>query len=123
MQMSLQGGLLWPAIPAHQVFLGIQDLEPSIDPVPGGLLRTLRILQTTPGYLGAWPQMGLLDRLPFLSPPPDALGFSQLPLGLWRWQGGGFSVLSFYHDVLAEAAGFLEPVPAANPAQIQVRVS
>jgi hypothetical protein len=123
MQMSLQGGLLWPAIPAHQVFLGIQDLEPTIDPIPSGFLRTLKILQTTPGYLGAWPRMGLLDRLPFLSQPPDAFGFSQLPLGLWRWQGRDFSVLSFHHGVLADAAEFLEPVPTQNPAQIQIRVS
>jgi hypothetical protein len=123
MQMSLQGGRLWPRIPGHQVFLGIQDLEPSIDPVPRGFLRTLKILQTTPGYLGAWPQMGLLDRLPFLSQPPDVFGFSQLPLGLWRWQGRDFSVLSFHRGVLADAAEFLEPVATQNPAQIQIRVS
>jgi hypothetical protein len=123
MQMSMQGGLLWPAIPAHQIFLGIQDLEPSIDPVPSGFLRTLKILQTTPGYLGAWPQMGLLDRLPLLSQPPDVFGFSQLPLGLWRWQGRDFSVLSFHHGVLSDAAEFLEPVPTQNPAQIQIDVS
>src|SRR5690606_4678939 len=118
MQMSLQGGLLWPGIPAHQVFLGIQDLEPPMDPVPGGLLRTLRILQTTPGYLGAWPQMGLLVRLPFLSQPPDAFGFSQLARGLWRWRGREFSVLSIHRGVLAEAAEFLDAVPTQNPAQI-----
>lgn len=123
MQMSLQGGLLQPAIPAHQVFLGIQDLQPDIEPVPSGFLQTLKILRSTPGYLGAWPQMGLLDLIPFLTPPPDVFGFSQLPLGLWRWQGNGFSVLSFHQNVLAEAATFLQPVATDNAAQIQVRVS
>ena len=86
-------------------------------------MKTLHILRTTPGYLGAWPRLGLLDLIPFLSPHPDIFGFSQLPLGLWRWQGDGFSVLSFHHSVLAEAANFLQPVRTDNPAQIKIRVS
>lgn len=122
-QMSLQGGLLWPGIPAHHLFLGVQDIEPPPEPIPDGFLKTLKLLQTTPGYLGAWPQLGLLDLFPFLTPQPDVFGFSPLPFGLWRWQGGGFSVLSFHHNVLAEAANHLQPVPNDNPAQIRIRVS
>ena len=122
-QTSLQGGLLWPSIPAHHLFLGVQDVAPPIERIPGGVLQTLKLLQTTPGYLGAWPQLGLLDLFPFLTPQPDVFGFSSLPLGLWRWQGDGFSVLSFHQNVLAEAADHLQTVPSDNPAQIRIRVS
>ena len=122
-QMSLQGGLLWPTIPAHHLILGVQDVAPQIEPIPSGFLQTLKLLQTTPGYLGAWPQLGLLDLFSFLAPEPDLFGFSPLPLGLWRWQGDGFSVLSFHQNVLAEAANHLQPVPNEKPAQIRVRVS
>lgn len=121
LQMSLQGGLRWPNIPAHQLFLGIQDAPAGGELVPSGRLALLQFLRTTPGYLGTWPRLGLIDMLP-LNPPPDVAGFSQLPSGLWRWQGNGFSVLSFHRDVLADAAAHLQPAPNDNPAQIRVRV-
>ncbi len=122
MQMSLRGGLLWPSIPAHQLFLGVRDVDPGIEQIPDGLLKPLLILRSTPGYLGAWPQLGLLNLIPFLSPQPDVLGFASLPLGLWRWQGDGFSVLSFDRRVLEEASAHLQTVPSENPAQIRIRI-
>ncbi len=122
LQMSLQGGTRWPNIAAHHLFLGVQDTPVGGNLIPTGRLSLLRLLKTTPGFLGAWPQLGLLDLLPF-APPPDVAGFSPLPLGLWRWQGDGFSVLSFHHDVLADAAAHLQPVPTENRAQIRLRVS
>ncbi len=122
-QMSLRGGLLWPNIAAHQLFLGVRDVDPEVDVIPDGVLKPLMILRMTPGYLGAWPQLGLLDLIPFLSPQPDVLGFSSLPLGLWRWQGGGFSVLSFHRSVLEDAFAHLQPVPTENMAQIRIGIS
>ncbi|MGD9853462.1 MAG: hypothetical protein AB7U20_00780 [Planctomycetaceae bacterium] len=122
LQLSLQGGLRWPNIPAHQLFLGVQDSPAGGELIPAGRLQLLSLLRTTPGYLGAWPKLGLIDLLP-LGPPPDVAGFSQLPFGLWRWQGGGFSVLAFQRDVLADAAAHLQPAPTENPAQIRLRVS
>ncbi|MBX3436139.1 MAG: hypothetical protein KF861_01525 [Planctomycetaceae bacterium] len=121
LQMSLQGGTRWPNIAAHQVFGGVQDAPVGSAIVPSGRFQLLRILRTTPSYLGAWPKLGLLDLLP-LMPPPDAAGFSPLPAGLWRWQGNGFSALSFNRDVLADAAAHLQPVPAENPAQIRLNI-
>ncbi len=123
LQMTLKGGLLWPDIPPHHLFLGVQDTTQAGEIIPTGFQRTLEILKTTPGYLGAWPQLGLLDRLPFLAGQSDAAGFSQLPFGVWRWQGGGFSALSLNQQVLAEAAQHLQPVPTDNPAQIRLRVA
>lgn len=121
-QMALQGGLLKPAIAPHHLLLGIRDAAGGDGLIPDGLLSSLRLLRSTPGYIGAWPKLGLLDLIPFINTPPDANGFSQLPLGLWRWQGRGFSIVSFQPDVISEAARHLEAVPTENPAQIRLRV-
>lgn len=105
--------------PDHVMFAGLKDMVP---PVPGeskGLLATLRILQSLPAYLGGWPRPGYLDRLPLGlgGGPPDALGFSKLFIGVWRWQMGGFSVLSFDRSILDNCALYLRPIPAEDFAQ------
>ncbi len=123
MQAMVKGGLLSDRVPPHHLFLGIKDSPIPVDPRPGGLFHVLKILQSTPGYLGAWPQLGFLDWLPLgLAGQPDVAGFSSLPLGVWRWQGDGFSVLSFKRDVLEQSVPQLQVVPTDNPAQIRVRV-
>jgi hypothetical protein len=45
-----------------------------------------------------------------------------LPLGLTRWQGGGFSVLSFDPSVLARVVPHLQPAGTDDSAQIRVHV-
>ena len=105
--------------PDHVMFAGLKDMVP---PVPGeskGLLATLRILQSLPAYLGGWPRPGYLDRLPLGlgGGPPNALGFSKLFIGVWRWQMGGFSVLSFDRSILDNCALYLRPIPAEDFAQ------
>jgi hypothetical protein len=110
--------------PDHVMFAGLKDMVP---PVPGetkGLLAVLRTLQSLPAYLGGWPQPGYLDRLPLGlgGGPPDALGFSKLLLGGWRWQSGGFSVLSFDRSILENCAMYLRPVPAEDFAQGRLKI-
>jgi hypothetical protein len=110
--------------PDHVMFAGLKDMVP---PVPGetkGLLATLRTLQSLPAYLGGWPRPGYLDRLPLGlgGGPPDALGFSRLLIGLWRWQAGGFSVLSFDRSILENCAMHLRPVPADDVAQGRLKI-
>lgn len=110
--------------PDHVMFVGLKDMIP---PLPGetkGLLATLRTLQSLPAYLGAWPRPGYLDRLPlgFGGGPPDVLGFSRLLIGAWRWQAGGFSVLSFDRSILENCAMYLRPVPADDFAQARIFV-
>ena len=110
--------------PDHVMFAGLKDMVP---PVPGetkGLLATLRTLQSLPAYLGGWPQPGYLDQLPLGlgGGPPDALGFSKLFIGVWRWQMGGFSVLSFDRSILDNCALYLKPVPAEDFAQGRIQV-
>jgi len=110
--------------PDHVMFAGLKDMVP---PVPGetkGLLATLRTLQSLPAYLGGWPRPGYLDQLPLGlgGGPPDAFGFSRLFIGVWRWQMGGFSVLSFDRSILENCALYLKPIPAEDFAQGRAKV-
>ncbi|WP_425618183.1 hypothetical protein NA78x_001882 [Anatilimnocola sp. NA78] len=119
-EMNLLGN-----IPPHHLFLGMQDLTPVLENRKTGLFATLQMLRNTPGYIGSWPKAGYLDALPLgnlLSSRPDANGFSQLPLGLWRREGGGFSVLSFDANVLAHVTPELRVVEAEIPAQIRLHI-
>jgi hypothetical protein len=123
-QASLRGGLLMPSVPVHHLFVGIQDQEPLTDLQPGGVLEFLRILRTTPGYLGAWPKTGFLDLLPLDlgGGQPDPAGFSQLPLGVWRRQWDAFSVLAMDPGLLADVTPHLAPQDAEDEAQVRIRV-
>lgn len=111
-------------IPDHVLFVGVKDMIPPLPENSKGLIATLRMLQMTPAYLGAWPLPGYLDRLPLGlgGGPSDALGFSRLLIGAWRWQAGGFSVLSFDRTILENAMMHLKPVPAEDPAQVRLQV-
>jgi hypothetical protein len=107
------------------MFLGIRDSVPPTDLQLDGLFKTWSVLKTTPGYLGAWPQPGFLDRLPLgLAGQPDAQGFSQFPLGLWRKQTlDGFSLVGFDRNLLAQVAPQLNVKPTDNTAQLRINVS
>ena len=123
-QAAVRGGLLLPQIPPHHLFLGVQDLPPDGEVIPGGFLQTFQMLRGTPGYVGGWPKPGFLDLLPpaLGGGEPDEFGFSQLPLGLWKREGAGFAVLSFDPELLAEVTPALRVADAADPAQIRVHV-
>lgn len=123
-QASLRGGSFAPSVVPHHLFFGVRDAPPNANLQPTGTLEMLRLLRETPGYLGAWPQLGFLDWLPFGlgGGEPDPNGFSRLLLGGWRWQGDGFSVLSFHRDVLDHTIADLHVEPTENPAQIRVHV-
>lgn len=122
LQASLRGGLLDAGVVPHHLFLGVRDAELNVPPHQGGFFQTLQLLQSTPGYLGAWPKLGFLDLLPILAGQPDAAGFSPLPFGAWRWQGGDFSVVSFDRPLLEEASRYLQPVETEDLAQVRVRI-
>lgn len=87
-------------------------------------MQTLNMLRSTPGYIGSWPAAGFLDILPFNlgGSQPDPNGFSKLPFGLWRRQGGGFSVLSFDPQLLANVTPQLRVVDSEIEAQIRLHV-
>ncbi len=120
-QAAISGGEFMPGVQPHIMFLGVKDLPSLGDPRPNGLLGMLQTIKSTPGYLGSWPKAGFVDMLPFgLAGQPDQFGFSQLPFGLWRWQGAGFSILSFDQPILTQAASQIQMVEAEIPAQIRI---
>lgn len=125
-QAFLNGGLLDPSVPPHHMFLGVQDHVPLERLKPTSLLKTLQLLRTTPGYIGAWPKTGFIDRLPLglSGGEPDAFGYSMIPvLRLWRRQSReGFSVLSFDPGVLEKVTPHLAIEEADDEAQIRVHV-
>ncbi len=112
-----------PRQPYH-LFAGVKDMLP---PSPGdmkGLIKTLRALKATPGYLGAYPQPGYLDQLPlgFSVARPDIMGISRSLIGLYRWQSGGFSVLSFDRSILESLLPVMQPVRVDDSAQVRVNI-
>ncbi len=123
-QAVVEGGMLSNLIAPHHLFVGIQDNEPLSNMGMGGFLEMLMTMQTTPGYLGAWPKSGFLDLLPLGlgGGAPDAHGYSQLPFGLWRRQWDMFSALSFDPHLLAHVTPHLIPEEAETDAQIRIRV-
>jgi hypothetical protein len=123
-QAAVRGGVVSPQVPPHYLFVGIQDIPPVAALPTSGLLQTLNLLRSTPGYIGSWPRAGFLDLLPFNlgGSVPDANGFSRLPFGLWRRQGGGFSVLSFDPQLLVNVTPQLRVVDSETEAQIRLHV-
>ena len=87
-------------------------------------MQTLNLLRTTPGYIGSWPAAGFLDLLPFNlgGSAADANGFSRLPFGLWRRQGGGFSVLAFDPQLLADVTPQLRVVESEIERKLRLHV-
>ncbi len=120
---AVRGGIWFPGVPAHRLFLGLQDQLPLATPRPYDALRLLQIVRAAPAYLGAWPKPGFLDLLPLgLAGEVDEAGFSQLPLGVIRWQGRDFSVLSLDRDILDAASRQLGFVEEDQAVQVRVHV-
>ena len=123
-QAAVRGGVLSPQIPPHHLFLGVQDIPPEGTGLPRGFLETFQLIRGTPGYLGGWPRPGFLDLLPLglAGEPPDEFGFSALPLGLWKREGNGMSVLSFDPQLLADVTPELRIAEAEQEVQLRIHV-
>lgn len=107
--------------PPTHLFAAIKDTLPPEPEDFEGILNIFRSLKSIPGYLGAWPQPGALDRLPLGLGvgTPVGPGLSRLIGGLYRYSDGSFSILSFWPDVLQASLPFLEAVDVENTAQIR----
>jgi hypothetical protein len=120
----LRGGSLFPG-GEHHLFGALRNADPAIalDPRAGLVARILQSqLQGLQGYLGAWPEPGFLRFLGGASAQPaDAAGYTRLPLGQWRLQANGFTLLSFHPEILAQVAPQLRFEKAERPAQIRLR--
>lgn len=120
-QAHVASALLGP--PTH-LFVGVKD---SLPPKPqdfDGILGTYFSLRQIPGYLGAWPQPGALDRLPLGlgQGQPVGPGLTRLIGGVYRFTDGQFSVVSFYPDILQGSLRHLAAGEAADSAQVRVHV-
>lgn len=126
LQLHMRGdNLFGRPTPDYHLFAGVKDMVPPSPEESKGLIKTLRALRATPAYLGAWPMPGILDKLPLGlgGGPPDVVGFSRLLGGLWRWQGDGFSLLSFDRSILEHVIPQLAVLEANDHAQARLRVS
>lgn len=108
----------------YHLFVGVKDMLPPTPEETKGLIKTLRALQAAPAYVGAWPMPGLLDQLPLGlgGGPPDYAGYSRMLGGLVRWQGGGYSLLSFDRTIIDNTIPQLATLAAPDNAQVRLRV-
>jgi len=110
--------------PPTHLFAGIKDSHPPRLEDFDGLLGSYRALKQLPGYLGAWPRPGALDRLPLGlgRGTPVGPGMSRLIGGLFRYSDGNYSVLSFQPEVLQASLPHLNATEVNDSAQIRVHV-
>jgi hypothetical protein len=110
--------------PNHTLFAGLKDIALPFPEETKGLFATLGLLKSLPVYLGAWPKPAILDRLPLGlgGGLPDVTGYSRTLIGLWRWQMGGFSIISFHREILDACASIVRVIPADDVAQGRLRV-
>lgn len=123
-QASIAGNMFSRTRDPHQIFASVQgDVPPKTDLQPTNFLELLELFKTTPGYIGAWPSAGYLDRLPALGSQPDAEGYTYSRiLEVWRLQQENFSLVSFDRERLEAARHHLRVMPAERPAQVRLRV-
>jgi hypothetical protein len=109
---------------SHHVFAAVQDfLDPSVDLKPKSFLAMLDTFRETPGYIGAWPNLGFTDWLPNLGGQPDAFGYTYSRiLQLWRLQWQGFSVVSFDQRRLENLKKSLKVTSSTRPAHVRLRI-
>lgn len=123
-EASLRGGLAGNTGETHHLFGAVQDyLDPDIDLKPKSFLRLLDTFRQTPGYVGAWPDLGFTNWMPQLGGQPDAFGYTYSGLlKLWRLQWENFSVLSFNQRRLEDLKKHLAIIPSTRPAQVRVKI-
>jgi hypothetical protein len=110
--------------PPTHLFAAIKDTVPPQPEEFSGILNLYSSLRQIPGYLGAWPQPGALDRLPLGlgRGQPVAPGLSRLIGGLYRYTDGQFSILSFYPDIIQASLPFLAADDAEDSAQVRATI-
>lgn len=110
--------------PPTHLFAAIKDSIPPSPDAFDGILKSFMAVRGIPGYLGAWPQPGALDRLPLglgLGQPAGP-GMTRLIGGIYRYTGGGFSVLSFDPNLLTSSLQHMAAVEVPDSAQLRAHV-
>ncbi len=110
--------------PPTHMFAGIKDSHPAQPEAFEGILGSYQALQTLPGYLGAWPLPGMLDRLPLGIGRGQPVGpnMTRLLGGIYRFTGGEFSILSFDPGLLTATVTQLAAEEVSDSAQVRAHV-
>ncbi len=110
--------------PPTHMFAGIKDSHPAQPEAFDGILGSYQAIQTLPGYLGAWPLPGMLDRLPLGIGRGQPVGpnMTRLLGGVYRYTGGEFSILSFDPALLTATVTQLAAEEVSDSAQVRAHV-
>jgi hypothetical protein len=124
LELSMAPSSFLQNIPAHQLFAAVQrDAQQLQNLDPSEWWTTLKLLQSTPGYIATWPASGLLDMFPMLASKPDEQGFTRSPaLGIWRLQQEGFSAVAADRERLERLKPHLQMVESETPAQARLEI-
>ncbi len=104
----------------HFLFFGLQDLLGGDLPADNRpLLEALRVVigqSPLRGYLGAWPEPGLLSLIGGTADVPvDPAGYARLITGVWRRTFPPFTVFSFHREVLELVTPQFRLEPSPRP--------
>jgi hypothetical protein len=123
-QVSMRAESANPEVPSNLIFAAVQDeFEVDLNLKAKSMLQVWDTLRSTPGYLGSWPNAGILDWIPGLSNEPDQNGFSySRMLNLWRLQWKDFSVIAFDQKRLNDLKPHLQVIESARAKQVQIKV-
>ena len=110
--------------PPTHMFAGIKDSNPPQPEAFNGILGSYQALQSLPGYLGAWPLPGMLDRLPLGIGRGQPVGpnMTRLLGGVYRYTGGEFSILSFDPALLTSTVSQLAAMEVSDSAQVRAHI-
>lgn len=102
---NIESDKLNGSIPQHYLFGGIKDCRPAPLAKFESTLDSVFALSTIRGYLAAWPDPGLIDRLPLGLGRGSPVGpnMTRLVGGAYRYQSERVSLLSFDRDVLVQS--------------------
>ncbi|MBL8890881.1 MAG: hypothetical protein JNL67_12950 [Planctomycetaceae bacterium] len=124
LELSMAPSAFLPNVPAHLLFAAVQrDAQQLQNLDPSEWWTTLKLLQSTPGYIATWPAAGLLNMFPMLAGKPDEQGFTRSPaLGIVRLQYDGFSAIAVDRERLERLKPQLQMVEAETPAQARLEI-
>lgn len=110
--------------PPTHLFAAIKDSNPPQPEAFDGILGSYQALKTLPGYLGAWPYPGTLDRLPLGLGRGQPIGpnMSRLLGGIFRYTGGEFSILSFQPEILNQTVPQIAAEEVSDSAQVRAHI-
>ncbi len=106
------------------LFVGLDDFSQPVAPA-NGFLGWMQVLRQANGYVGSWPEAGMLARILGMDEPlpENELGYREIfaRLGVWGLKLNEFTVVALRKDDLLDRARQLRVVEGDRPAQIRLR--